>query len=93
MGFRGLRSGKVAGLIGAKLLIAPILGISLVVLLGAEGIVRDTLFVYACLPTAINFLLLSVRFNARPDLVGGVITGTTLLSPITVTAVLLWLGA
>lgn len=93
MGFRGLRSKGVLGITAAKLLVGPALGIGLALLLGADGLLRNVLFVYACMPTAINFLLLSVRFNARPDFVGGVILGSTLLSPITVTAVLLWVGA
>ena len=76
----------------AKLLLVPAIGIGLAFLLRTEGIVRDTLLVYACLPTAINALLLSVRFNARPDLVGGIIFGSTLLSPLTITAVLVWIG-
>ena len=93
MGFGGLKSRGVLGITAAKLLISPVIGIGLAMLLGAEGLLRDVLFVYACLPTAINFLLLSMRFDARPDFVGGVIIGSTLLSPITVTAVLLWIGA
>lgn len=92
MGFGGLKSGGVLALTAVKLLIAPALGIGLALFLGADGLLRDVLFVYACMPTAINFLLLSVRFDARPDLVGGAILGSTLLSPITVTALLLWLG-
>ncbi len=77
----------------AKLLLVPALGIGLAFLLRTEEIVRDTLLVYACLPTAINALLLSLRFNVRPDLVGGIIFGSTLLSPLTITAILLWIGS
>ena len=82
----------IAGGIAAKLLLGPALGIGLALLLGAEGLTRSILFLYACMPTAINGLLLAVRFRARPNLLGGILTGVTLLSPLTVTAVLYWLG-
>ena len=89
---RGGDARLIAGGIAAKLLLGPALGIGLALLLGAEGLTRSILFLYACMPTAINGLLLAVRFRARPDLLGGILTGVTLLSPLTVTAVLYWLG-
>jgi predicted permease len=47
----------------------------------------------ACLPTAINALLLAVRFDARPDLVGNLCLVTSLLSPLSMLVVLAWRGA
>ncbi len=90
--FRRAGSSELYAGIFAKSILAPALGIGLTFLLGAEGIVRDVLLVSSCLPTAISALLLSVRLNARPDLVGGIIFGSILISPITITAVLFWIG-
>ena len=90
---RGNSARQLYGAIAAKFLLVPALGIALTFLIGARGVTRDILLISACLPTAINALLLTVRFDARPNLLGGVILGTTLLSPLTISAVLLWLGA
>ncbi|MFH1566605.1 MAG: AEC family transporter, partial [Gemmatimonadota bacterium] len=89
---RGANLRLVAAGTAAKLVLGPALGIGLALALGAEGLTRQTLLIYSCMPTAINGLLLAVRFQARPDLLGGILVGTTLLSPLAVTAVLAWLG-
>ena len=72
-----------------KIILIPILGILFALLLGTQALVRDTLLLSACLPTAINYLLLAVRFDARPDLVGGIVLLSTLASPFTI-ALVLW---
>jgi hypothetical protein len=81
------------GGIGAKILLGPLLGISLTWALGATGPARDVLLICSCLPTAINALILTVRFDARPDLLGGILIGSTLWSPFALTAVLHYIGA
>jgi hypothetical protein len=91
LSLRGTGSGPLYGGIASKLLLGPVFGVMLAILLGAEGVVRDTLFVYACMPTAISVLLLSMRYDTRPDLVGGIIFGSTVLSPLTVLAMLFYL--
>ena len=88
----GNSSGALYGGIGAKILLGPVLGIGLTLLIGAEGSVREVLLVCSCLPTAINALILTVRFDARPDLLGGILIGSTLISPLTLSAVLYWIG-
>ena len=89
---RGGQLRLVAAGTAAKLILGPALGIGLTLLLGAEGLTRQTLLIYSCMPTAINGLLLAVRFPARPELLGGILVGTTLLSPLAVTLVLTFLG-
>lgn len=77
----GRRSTALYGGIGAKVLLGPAIGIGLTLLIGAQGAVRDVLLMCSCLPTAINALILTVRFDARPDLLGGILIGSTLWSP------------
>lgn len=89
----GGSSAILCGGIGAKILLGPAIGIGLTWLMGAEGSVRDVLLIASCLPTAINALILTVRFDARPDLLGGILIGSTLWSPLGLAAVLYWIGA
>ena len=81
------------GGISAKILLGPVLGIGLTLAIGAEGVVRDVLLICSCLPTAINALILTVRFDVRPDLLGGILIGSTLWSPITLSIVRYWIAA
>jgi len=66
--------------------------VGLTLLMDAQGAVRDVLLICSCLPTAINALVLTTRFNARPELLGGILVGSTLWSPLNLIAVLYWLG-
>ena len=86
------RSAALYGGIGAKIVVGPAIGIGLTLLVGAEGAVRDVLLLCSCLPTAINALILTVRFDARPDLLGGILIGSTLWSPLGLSIVLYWIG-
>ena len=72
----------------AKVVVGPIIGISLTWLIGAEGLVRQVLFIASCLPTAINALILSSKFKARPELLGRILIGSTLWSPINLLIIL-----
>ena len=82
----------LGGAILAKISIGPLIGVGLTFLIGAQGAVRDVLLICSCLPTAINALVLTTRFNARPELLGGILIGSTLWSPLNLMAVLYWLG-
>lgn len=89
---RGSEMRLVASGTLAKLVLGPALGIGLTLALGAEGVTRQTLLVFSCLPSAINGLLLAVRFETRPELLGGILVGSTVLSPLAITLVLTLLG-
>ena len=82
----------LGGAILAKITIGPLIGVGLTFLIDAQGAVRDVLLICSCLPTAINALVLTTRFNSRPELLGGILVGSTLWSPINLMAVLYWLG-
>lgn len=91
LNMRSTWSGPMYGGVITKLILGPLVGVMLALVLGADGIIRDTLYVYGCMPTAISVLLLSMRFDTRPDLVGGIIFGSTILSPLTVVGMLMYL--
>ena len=84
--------GYLSASIAAKLLLGPLLGIGIIALMDVQQPGRNTLLVCACLPTAINALLLAVKFDARPNLVGAILVGCTLLSPITIGIALVCFG-
>jgi predicted permease len=88
----GGQKAVLGGAIFAKITIGPLIGVGLTLLMDAQGAVRDVLLICSCLPTAINALVLTTRFNARPELLGGILIGSTLWSPLNLIAVLYWLG-
>lgn len=76
----------------AKLAIGSCVGLVLAVGLGAQGDDLAALAVMGCLPCTINSVLLSLRFDTRPDFVGGACLLTTLMSPVALLVALNWLG-
>ena len=76
----------------SKLALGTVVGLLLARWLGATGDDLTTLALIGCMPTAINSVLLAVHFKCCPDLVGGACLTTTLLSPLALTAALIWLG-
>ena len=85
--------GKQIGLIAlAKLAIGSCVGLMLAIGLGAQGDDLAALAVMGCLPCTINSVLLSLRFDTRPDFVGGACLLTTLMSPVALLVALNWLG-
>ena len=92
LSFRGVAPSHFALGIAARSVAGPALGIGLTLLLGADGVVRDVLLLYSCLPAAISSLLLAAHHGTRPNLVGAIILGSTLISPITITTLLVIIG-
>lgn len=90
---RGQLSATLGASLVLRVLAVPALGVGLALMLGAQGLMLQLLLVCACLPTAINVLLLAVRFDTRPELLTGILLGSTLSSPLAIAAVLAWLGA
>ena len=82
----------LGGAILAKISIGPLIGVGLTFLIDAQETVRDVLLICSCLPTAINALVITTRFNARPELLGGILIGSTLWSPLNLIIVLYWIG-
>ena len=72
-----------------KLLIAPVLGFGLVKVMGFEGLIAQVMLISTATPTAVNCLLLCVEFDNHPEFVARSVFYSTLISPITVTLVVL----
>ena len=71
-----------------RLVIGTIVGWLLIEALGIGGVARGVLLVGSAMPTAVFTILTATQFNARPRFVGDVVVAGTLLSIVTVTAVL-----
>lgn len=72
-----------------RLLVGPAVGLGLIWLLGIEGLLAHVLLISTATPTSVNCMLLCLEFDNHPDFVARSVFYTTVLSPITVTAVIL----
>lgn len=68
----------------AKLLIPPLLAWGLTAALGIGGLLRAVLIIQASTPTAVNTLILALRYKRRADLVAAIVLLTTVGSLITI---------
>jgi predicted permease len=78
----------VAAAVVTRLVIGAVVGWLLVEALGIGGVARGVLIVGSAMPTAVFTILTATQFNARPRFVSDVVVAGTLLSIVTVTAVL-----
>lgn len=74
-----------------RLLLAPVAAWGTADLLGLEGVVRQAGILQASLPTAVTAAIWASEFNAAPSLVSSAVVVTTLLSPLTITPLLVFL--
>jgi predicted permease len=79
------RATVVAGL---KLLIPPLLSWGLTAALGIHGLLRSVLIIEGSTPTAVNALLLSLKYDRRPDLTASILLLTTVGNLVTMTVLL-----
>ena len=91
MNFAGTTRIEQPALVGVavvtRLIIGAVVGWLLVEALGIGGVARGVLLVGSAMPTAVFTILTATQFNARPRFVGDVVIASTLVSIITVTAV------
>jgi len=73
-----------------KLVIAPLLAYGLVSLLPVERGLSSVLVLQTAMPTAMNIAVVSMEYDASPDVVCGTAMLSTVLCPLTL-SVLLWL--
>jgi predicted permease len=78
----------VAIAVVTRLVFGPIVGWLIVTALGVEGVARGVLIVGSAMPTAVFTILTATQFSARPRLVSDAVVVSTLVSIVTVTAVL-----
>lgn len=74
-----------------RLLIAPILAWATASLLGLDGVLRDVSILLTSLPTGVTAAMWATEFRTEPALASSIVVITTLLSPVTITVLLLLL--
>lgn len=89
-GFTQIRGAKLAGAgVTLKLLVAPVIGTLIALLIGLEGAARIAFIMQVSMPTAVLTLIFSNQFDLDGDLALSLIMGATLLSPITLSVLIL----
>ncbi|MFZ2095649.1 MAG: AEC family transporter [Anaerolineales bacterium] len=76
-----------------RLLIAPVIAFGLARLFGMSGASYQAVVVEAAMPVAVTTTILATEFDAEPTFVTTAVLITTLLSPLTLTPLLAFLGA
>lgn len=76
-----------------RLLIAPLLAFGLTRLFGMTGPSYQAVVLEAAMPVAVLTTILATEFDAEPSFVTAAVLVTTLLSPLTLTPLLAFLGA
>lgn len=72
-----------------RLLLAPVIGLLMIKVVGLEGFVAQVLLISTATPVSVNCMLICLEFDNHPDFVARSVFYSTMLSPITVTAVVL----
>ena len=78
---------------GIRLLVSPLLALALGPVFGLVGAARQAVTLEASMPTAVLTTVLATEYDAQPTLVTAVVFVSTLLSPLTLTPLLAFLGA
>jgi malate permease and related proteins len=88
-------NGKVVGLAtanGLRLVVSPLVGLGVSALFGLQGTMRQAGVLETAMPTAVMATVLATEFEVEPAFVTAVVFTSTLLSPLTVTPLLAFLG-
>jgi predicted permease len=75
-----------------RLLAAPLIAIGLSALFGLHGPARQASILEASMPTAVMCTILATEFDVEPAFVTSVVFVTTILSPLTITPLISYLG-
>lgn len=76
-----------------RLIAGPALALSMSLLFGLQGAARQAGVIESAMPTAIVTTVLATEYDVEPSFVSTVVFISTLLSPLTVTPLLAYLGA
>lgn len=92
---RGVRAPwrPVLAVSGLRLLGGAAAGIAMAPLLGLTGAARQAGILQAAMPSAVICTILATEYDLEPEFVTSVVVVTTLLSPLTLTPLLAYLGA
>jgi len=88
----GKRYGQMAVGVILRLLVGPLLALGLAATIGLDGLARNVAVAEASTPTAVTSALMAIEFEGDAEYVTGVIFFSTLLSALTLTGVLWFLG-
>lgn len=72
-----------------RLLAGPVIAMGVILLFGLEGVMAQVFMLTAASPAAVNTVLLAMEFDREPDFASRVVFYSTVLSPVSVTLVLL----
>lgn len=76
-----------------RLIIGPIIGWGVSILFGLKGPSRQAGITDSALPTAVITTILATEYDLEPSLVTAIVFISTVLSPLTLTPILYWLGS
>jgi predicted permease len=78
--------------IGMRLLVAPVISLLLAIPFGLQGPAWQANIVESSVPTAVTTTVVATEYRLEPSLVTAVVFASTLLSPLTLTPLLVFLG-
>jgi predicted permease len=92
---RGMRGpwGPVALAAAGRLVGSATIALGLAALLGLDGAARQAGVLQAAMPSAVICTVIATEYDLEPTFVTSVVVATTVLSPLTLTPLLGWLGA
>lgn len=71
-----------------RLVLSPMLALGLILLMGFDGVVAQSLFIASAFPTSRNSSTLALEYDIEPNLAAQIVLFSTLVSCITVTIVI-----
>lgn len=78
--------------VGLRLFAAPLIGLGLAALFGIQGFARQGAVTQASMPSMVSATVLAAEYNLDSKLIAAVVFVSTLLSPLTLTLLLVFLG-
>jgi predicted permease len=82
----------VALAVGLSLLAAPLVALGLAALLNLSGSARQASVILASMPVAVITTIIALEYEVAPEFVTSAVFFSTLLSPLTLTPLLAYLG-
>lgn len=88
-GTAGIQDARLVSVaVFTRLVVGALVGVLIAAALGIAGVARDVMIVGAAMPTAVFTTLTATQYGARPRFVSDVVVAGTVVSIVTVTAVL-----
>jgi len=89
---RGETTGYVWPAVGLRLLVGPLVGLGIATLLGLSGVGRSAMILQASMSPAVFCLILAAEFRLPTNAVARIVVYSTLLSSLTLAAIITLLG-